>query len=365
VDPLIVAFGHKARNGKDEAIKAIVASCADARVEVYSFGAALKQEVLEAFFTAPHPYWAYVTAERIGAHKRGPIGGIAAYFDRVQVRNCGCWLWTGKQNEKGYGITYTPACENYRAHRFMWEVVLGNPPEPLLRHSCDVRNCVNPLHLLPGAPADNSADMVARGRSQCGEDHSQSTISDVVVQQVRELHAGGMRQSEICRQLSLASGSVSRIVNNLTRVSGEATPLAIPPTVFSRDWLTDTHKGKFRRLLQHFGTEFRRAQDPDYWVRKTLARISEERPDFALINDLRFPNEMKAIQAAGGYVVRVTRVGFVSDVPEHVSETALNHLTPLDWDYCIEAPDGQLEVLKDEALNAFEFIRAVHRAGLA
>lgn len=117
--------------------------------------------------------------------------------------------------------------------------------------------------------------------------------------------------------------------------------------------------GKQRTLLQFWGTEYRRAQAPDYWVKKTMAKIAEDNPEVALICDVRFPNEVEGIRAAGGYVVRVDRVGFVSDVPEHYSEKALDGLSELDWDYVIKAPDGQIEVLREEAVNAFNFLRAV------
>jgi len=117
--------------------------------------------------------------------------------------------------------------------------------------------------------------------------------------------------------------------------------------------------GKQRTLLQWWGTEYRRAQDPDYWVKKTMARISEENPEVALISDLRFPNEVEGIRAAGGYVVRVDRVGYVSDVPEHVSERALDGMSEMDWDYVIKAPDGGLQVLCEEAVNALNFLAAV------
>lgn len=119
--------------------------------------------------------------------------------------------------------------------------------------------------------------------------------------------------------------------------------------------------GKQRTLLQWWGTEYRRAQDPDYLVKKTMARIAQENPEIALICDVRFPNEVEGgIRAAGGYVVRVDRVGFVSDVPEHISEKSLDHFTALDWDYVVSAPDGRKDVLVEEALNAFEFLKNYH-----
>lgn len=120
--------------------------------------------------------------------------------------------------------------------------------------------------------------------------------------------------------------------------------------------------GKQRALLQWWGTEFRRAQDPDYWVKKLMGRIATENPQVALICDLRFPNEFAAIQAANGYTVKVVREGFVSDTPDHYSERALDGVRPLDWDYIISVPDGQLELLKEEAVNAFRFLFDSHRS---
>lgn len=120
--------------------------------------------------------------------------------------------------------------------------------------------------------------------------------------------------------------------------------------------------GKQRALLQWWGTEFRRAQDPDYWVKKTMDRIASDRPEVALICDLRFPNEMAGINGVGGYCVRVSRLGYKSDVPEHISEHALDDVDRMDWDHVIEVPDGNLEQLQEEAVNAFELLDDANRS---
>jgi hypothetical protein len=88
--------------------------------------------------------------------------------------------------------------------------------------------------------------------------------------------------------------------------------------------------GKQRRLLQVYGTEFRRVQDPDYWVKRTMERIKADSPRIALISDMRFKNEFAAVKAIGGVTVRVERPGFTSGAEGHVSETELDD-APYDY----------------------------------
>lgn len=86
---------------------------------------------------------------------------------------------------------------------------------------------------------------------------------------------------------------------------------------------TDTEM--IRPLLQWWGTDFRREQDPDYWVKWGLKAASESDAHVILFTDTRFPNEVEAIQRAGGFVVNVcahksVREERIGKTPAHASE---------------------------------------------
>jgi hypothetical protein len=102
-----------------------------------------------------------------------------------------------------------------------------------------------------------------------------------------------------------------------------------------------------RQLLQRHGTEFRRTQNPNYWVSKLMAQLDEKHQmtlphvEFArasgllaTISDVRFANEADAIRERGGKIWRVVRgvaTGFIGD-SGHISES------------------GQSEIVADETL---------------
>lgn len=67
--------------------------------------------------------------------------------DRAEVREDGCWHWTGPVSTSGYSrITYRGL--NLYGHRISYEMYRGPIPEGLvIDHLCRNRLCVNPGHL--------------------------------------------------------------------------------------------------------------------------------------------------------------------------------------------------------------------------
>jgi len=95
-----------------------------------------------------------------------------------------------------------------------------------------------------------------------------------------------------------------------------------------------------RRILQWWGTEYRRSQDPDYWTKAWGRKI--EQLDLAhthvLIDDVRFMNELDVIKGHGGLMVKIERPGF-DGANNHSSETSLDGYS--EWDAII-CNDGTL-----------------------
>lgn len=107
--------------------------------------------------------------------------------------------------------------------------------------------------------------------------------------------------------------------------------------------------GKQRRLLQWWGTEYRRVQFGEhYWTDRLWDIMRHDNPQVALVPDTRFPNEADSIRLNDGYLIRVTRPNF-NPSDDHISETALDNYT---WDETIMA--NTVEELEIAGRSTFE-----------
>ena len=103
-----------------------------------------------------------------------------------------------------------------------------------------------------------------------------------------------------------------------------------------------------REFMQHFGSDVCRNIYEPIWVQSCLNKIKKEQSELAIIADVRFPNEVKAIEQAGGKVVRLTR-----NVHEdnHSSEVALDDYPFTDY------IDNKIESIETLMVKVKEFYR--------
>lgn len=137
-----------------------------------------------------------------------------------------CWEWIGSRSDFGHGQVRKNR-RIYRAHRLMWIATHGRIPDGMcVLHRCDNPPCVRLDHLFLGTKADNTRDMMAKGRARFGGGSGESMATKLtakLVQQIRSLHAkgggavgrghpNGITQSELARRFGVSQPLIGAIV---------------------------------------------------------------------------------------------------------------------------------------------------------
>ena len=121
-----------------------------------------------------------------------------------------CREWTGSTSKRGYGYM-TINKKSFRVHRLAYESVHGVIPVGMcVLHSCDNRKCINPKHLFIGTNADNTKDMIDKGRMVVGEELPQTKLTKNDVMKIRYM-LGIIPQTEIAKKFNVARTTISGI----------------------------------------------------------------------------------------------------------------------------------------------------------
>lgn len=153
-----------------------------------------------------------------------PVAEKLAHYSMPEP-NSGCWIWTGTLSPMGYGILSVRGVSR-SAHRLAWELQRGPIPDGLVAcHKCDMPCCINVDHLFIGTNADNTADMLAKGRYRhlFGEDAPMAKLTEQNVREIRN-----SRESSIvwARRLGVCSQTVLDARNRETWKHVQDVPMA-------------------------------------------------------------------------------------------------------------------------------------------
>lgn len=142
------------------------------------------------------------------------------FWEKVDRRGPNdCWEWTAALNEHGYGVMRPEGRRTgpgIKAHRMSMMLAGVDVDGLVVRHSCDNPPCVNPAHLSTGTKADNSADMVARGRSPRGSRSGTSKLTERQVAEIRRRQAAGELHRVLAAEYGVSRVTITNIVTGRT-----------------------------------------------------------------------------------------------------------------------------------------------------
>ena len=104
-----------------------------------------------------------------------------------------------------------------------------------------------------------------------------------------------------------------------------------------------------RHAMRTLGTEWgRRLVHPDLWVDAWRRRLAETSEPVVIVDDVRFPNEIAAIRAAGGVVVKLVRPLPTTPLDAALAATADPHPSEAGL------ADGEVDMVLDLRTGGFD-----------
>lgn len=148
------------------------------------------------------------------------------FWDYVDRSPEGCWEWQAYRDPNGYGRVYAVKYgfrPSSLAHRVAWALTHGelNDQDCVLHH-CDNPPCVRPEHLFLGTKADNTADMMAKGRGTAGAQpfrsrthgtrNAHAKLTEELVVEMRQRAQAGERYQVLAAEYGISESRANAII---------------------------------------------------------------------------------------------------------------------------------------------------------
>lgn len=156
---------------------------------------------------------------------RKPADPATRFWSSVHKTD-NCWIWQRSTKKKGYGQFLLSTNRVVLAHRYAWELTNGAIPAGLsVLHRCDNPPCVNPSHLFLGTRAENSEDMIRKGRDRKrglrGAMNHRAKLTDDAVRIIRHQRALGVGLAPLAHRFNVSTYAIWAVVKRLTWIDVE------------------------------------------------------------------------------------------------------------------------------------------------
>ena len=143
------------------------------------------------------------------------VQSLKKALEKKQIKQDGCWDWTGFRDKDGYGrvsSSYAKELHAQTSHRASWIVNFGEIPKgKIVRHKCDNRICTNPEHLKLGTLKENSQDMVKAKRHAFGTKNGNSKLDEDDIKFIRKMLDRNKNQALIAELFDIHKDTVFKI----------------------------------------------------------------------------------------------------------------------------------------------------------
>ena len=128
----------------------------------------------------------------------------------------GCWIWIGPKFNSNNRASICIGVKRLLTSRVMYVLFKGVVGDLVVMHICDNTLCINPDHLVLGTNAENSGDMVSKGRSARGEKNSGAILTEQQVLEIRKEKVTRKTRTILARKYGVSWECIDNVIKRQT-----------------------------------------------------------------------------------------------------------------------------------------------------